>query len=47
MPNVQLTLLVVCSAGESWEEARAICTGAGARLCTVEELEADETAGTG
>ena len=28
-----------------WEEARSICTGAGARLCTVEELEADETAG--
>lgn len=34
-----------CFPAETWEEARSICTGVGARLCTVEELEADETAG--
>lgn len=28
-----------CFPGETWEQARSICTGAGARLCTVEELE--------
>ena len=32
---------------ESWEEGRALCIGAGARLCTVEELMADEAQGTG
>lgn len=36
-----------CNAEATFETARDICLGAGARLCTVEELEADETAGTG
>ena len=36
-----------CWPEETWEEARALCTGAGARLCTVEELQGDETRGTG
>ena len=30
-----------------WAQAFSICTTAGARLCTVEELTADETRGTG
>jgi hypothetical protein len=36
-----------CTSDASWATADAICLSAGARLCTVEELEADETAGTG
>jgi hypothetical protein len=31
----------------SWQDAEATCLGAGARLCTVEEIEADETRGSG
>lgn len=31
----------------SWAQAEHVCIGAGARLCTVEELKADETRGTG
>jgi len=31
----------------SWAQAEHVCIGAGARMCTVEELEADETRGTG
>jgi hypothetical protein len=30
-----------------WKQARQICGRAGARLCTIEELEADETRNTG
>ena len=30
-----------------WDTAQAMCFAVGARLCTVEELEADETRGTG
>jgi hypothetical protein len=36
-----------CNDHKTWDEAQSICLGAGARLCTVEELEADETKGTG
>eukprot|EP01052_Picozoa_sp_SAG31_P036854 SAG31_NODE_4660_length_3059_cov_2.381081_2_plen_213_part_00 len=36
-----------CWSEQTWEDARSICTGSGARLCTVEELEADEAQGTG
>ena len=36
-----------CFAQESWDSAHAICAAAGARLCMVEELHADETKGTG
>lgn len=36
-----------CNDQKTWPEATRICIGAGARLCTVEELEADEAASTG
>lgn len=36
-----------CSGTKSHSEATAICEAAGARLCTVAELQADETRGTG
>jgi hypothetical protein len=36
-----------CWPDETWAEGRALCIGAGARLCTVEELQADEAQGTG
>eukprot|EP01051_Picozoa_sp_SAG22_P000600 SAG22_NODE_17_length_32684_cov_34.234095_13_plen_105_part_00 len=38
---------VNCFPAATWPEARAICDGTGARLCTVEELQGDVTAGTG
>ena len=31
----------------SWSDAETICLTAGARLCTVEEIEGDEAASTG
>eukprot|EP01052_Picozoa_sp_SAG31_P033359 SAG31_NODE_3758_length_3911_cov_5.814533_1_plen_538_part_10 len=34
-------------AHDGWEHAAAICTSIGSRLCTVEELQNDETRGTG
>ena len=37
----------VCYDASTWQEATTICLSSGARLCTVEELEADETRGTG
>jgi hypothetical protein len=41
----------VCMGGShgtiSWQDAEAACLAAGARLCTVEEIEADETRGSG
>ena len=36
-----------CSGAVSWAAAEAFCSDAGARLCTVAELQADETRGTG
>jgi len=36
-----------CSDLMSWAEASDFCVGVGARLCTVTELQADETSGTG
>ena len=36
-----------CFDAQPWSRAHNICVGAGARLCTVEELHADETKGTG
>lgn len=36
-----------CLSGVSWEEARVKCENAGARLCTIEELENDIPRGTG
>jgi hypothetical protein len=30
-----------------WSQAHTICANAGARMCTIDELEADETQGTG
>ena len=36
-----------CHAAELFQTAQGICMAAGARLCTVEEVEADETRGTG
>jgi hypothetical protein len=36
-----------CWPDTGWAEARALCISAGARLCTVEELMADEAQGTG
>ena len=36
-----------CNEAATWAEAESTCLGVGARLCTVEELEADETKGTG
>ena len=36
-----------CSGALRWSEARAFCEDAGARLCTVAELAADEARGTG
>ena len=38
---------VQCFPAATWPGARAICDGTGARLCTVEELQGDVTAGTG
>lgn len=36
-----------CSGPVTWLAAKDFCEGAGARLCTREEIEADEAAGTG
>eukprot|EP01043_Picozoa_sp_COSAG02_P017040 COSAG02_NODE_764_length_17402_cov_14.275155_1_plen_567_part_00 len=36
-----------CYNAESWADAYQICVRAGARLCNVEEVSADETRGTG
>jgi len=36
-----------CSGDVTWADAKAFCEAAGARLCTVEELQDDETRGTG
>jgi prepilin-type N-terminal cleavage/methylation domain-containing protein len=36
-----------CNAGVTWFEAKDLCEGVGARLCTIEELENDITQGTG
>lgn len=36
-----------CSGYLSWSDAEAFCGGAGARLCTAAELQADEAAGSG
>jgi len=36
-----------CSGAVSWTAAEAFCSDAGARLCTVAELQADEAKGTG
>ena len=36
-----------CYGAESYEDAYAVCVRSGARLCTVEEIQADETRGTG
>ncbi|MEO1268673.1 MAG: hypothetical protein AAFX99_11285, partial [Myxococcota bacterium] len=36
-----------CSGPTTYMEAEAICEGLGARLCTLEEVENDETRGTG
>jgi hypothetical protein len=36
-----------CSGLESWTDARDFCEASGARLCSVVELEADETRATG
>ena len=38
---------VQCFPAATWPEARAICDGTGARLCTVEELQGDVPASTG
>jgi len=34
-------------AHDGWAHAAAMCTGLGARLCTTDEIQADETRGTG
>jgi subtilisin family serine protease len=36
-----------CFRDQTWEDAKSICEAQGARLCTVDELEADVTRGTG
>lgn len=36
-----------CSGDLTWAGAKAFCEHAGARLCTMEELQSDETRGTG
>ena len=41
------TRTVVPAPVEGWEDGSIICRAMGARLCTVEELGADETRGTG
>ena len=36
-----------CFNALQWSAAKDVCVGSGARLCTVEEIHADETRGTG
>ena len=36
-----------CTTSQGWDHARSVCVGAGARLCTLSELQAGETRGSG
>ena len=46
-PKARISLSGKCHSGKTLEQARDVCSGFGARLCTTKELKDDCTAGTG